>query len=63
MDMEKKSGESRSCLGGVCCHVENCVYHTRGNSCTAANIDVKNENALTKAETFCGTFTPVNSWI
>ncbi len=62
MGVEKNDGRSKGCLGGVCCHVESCAYHTRGNLCTAAQIDVKNENALTKAETFCGTFAPVNSW-
>ena len=51
---------SPKCIPGVCCHVENCVHHTKGDMCDAGGIDVKNENALTKAETFCGTFTPVN---
>ena len=50
------------CISGVNCQVENCQYHTTGNLCTAAGIDVKNETAHTKAETFCGTFTPVDSW-
>ena len=62
MGVEKQDSRNTACLGGVCCHVENCVYHARGNMCTATHIDVKNESALTKAETFCGTFAPTNSW-
>lgn len=53
-----KQDTGRDCLGGVCCHVENCRHHAAGNFCTAERIDVKNEAALTKAETFCGTFAP-----
>lgn len=57
-----KKNSGRECLHGVCCSVENCTYHAKGGMCTAESIDVKNENALTKAETFCGTFTPIESW-
>ncbi len=60
--MAKNEKQSRTCLGGVCCHVEGCMYHAQGNMCTASQIDVKNESALTKAETFCGTFSPINTW-
>ena len=60
--MDTKSSRSQDCIRGVCCHVENCKFHDHGNVCTAAHIDVKNESALTKAETFCGTFTPTDSW-
>ena len=54
--------ESRDCISGVCCQVESCKHHARGDQCTAPHIDVRNESALTKAETFCGTFTPVDTW-
>ena len=50
------------CNPGVCCHVENCVYHTMSDMCSADSIDVKNESAMTKAETFCGTFAPQSQW-
>jgi hypothetical protein len=52
----------QGCISGVCCSVENCKHHAKGDVCTATHIDVKNEAAVTKAETFCGTFTPVDSW-
>lgn len=54
--------ESRECISGVCCQVESCRHHARGGQCTAPHIDVKSEAALTKAETFCGTFAPVDTW-
>lgn len=62
MIMGKHEGERTDCLNGVCCQVENCVHHAVGGQCTAAHIDVKNESALTKAETFCGTFRPIETW-
>ena len=49
------------CIHGIRCHVENSIHHTKGGACTAGQIDVKNENAMTKAETFCGTFAPCTS--
>ena len=49
-------------IRGVRCSVESCAHHGAGNVCTAAAIDVRNENALTKAETFCGTFAPEDTW-
>lgn len=45
-------------LPGVGCSVIGCKYHSTDNCCTAECIDVKNENAIKKAETFCGTFAP-----
>lgn len=50
--------KGKDCIYGICCHVENCIYHAAGDTCTAEQIDVKSENATTKAETFCGTFAP-----
>lgn len=53
---------NRECISGVCCNVENCVHHAHGDVCTAGHINVKNDSAVTKAETFCGTFAPVDTW-
>lgn len=61
MDQKKNCG-GRDCLSSVRCSVENCVHHTIGNECTAGHITVKSEDATTKAETFCGTFAPVDTW-
>jgi hypothetical protein len=52
----------QNCISGVCCSVESCRHHAKGNVCTAPHIDVRNEAAVTKAETFCGTFAPADSW-
>ena len=60
--MGKETKKSFECISGVCCHVENCRHHATGDLCTAKQIDVKNESALTKAETFCGTFAPIDTW-
>ena len=60
--MEKKSCECQDCISGVCCTVENCKHHAIGDMCTATHINVKSEDATTKADTFCGTFTPVDTW-
>ena len=57
--MEKTA---KNCIQGVSCQVENCRHHKPGDHCAAQRIDVKNESALTKAETFCGTFAPVDAW-
>ena len=50
--------ERCDCLNGVGCGVCACKYHTSENRCTAERINVQNENACRKAETFCSTFTP-----
>lgn len=59
--MGKHETNRLDCISGVCCNVENCIHHAKGDVCTADRIDVKNEAALTKAETFCGTFAPQGS--
>ena len=56
--MDKTDKNRADCISGVCCAVESCTHHARGGQCTAPHIDVKNEAAHTKAETFCGTFKP-----
>lgn len=43
-------------LSGVGCHVESCKYHGKDNYCHANAISVGSENAIRKAETYCGTF-------
>lgn len=45
-------------LYGVDCDVVHCKYHGHDNRCYADNIIVESPNALKKAETFCGTFSP-----
>ena len=47
-----------SCVQNVGCNVRDCKHHSATNICTASHIDVKNESAQRKAETFCGTFAP-----
>lgn len=57
--------EPSRCSGtieGVCCSVESCRYHSRGNCCTAAHIDVRDESASERSQTFCGTYRPADSW-
>ncbi len=56
--MGKKRPENGNCIAGVCCNVENCAHHDIGDVCTAQSINVKNDSALTEAETFCSTFKP-----
>lgn len=48
-------------LSGVGCHVESCKYHGTDNFCHADAIFVGSENAIRKAETYCGTFETKNS--
>ena len=60
--MKNNTNKRENCIRGVRCNVESCMHHGAGNVCTAAAIDVRNENALTKAETFCGTFAPEDTW-
>ncbi|MCD7748772.1 MAG: DUF1540 domain-containing protein [Oscillospiraceae bacterium] len=62
--MDKRNCDSQGCdcISGVCCSVENCKHHAIGDVCTATHINVKSEDATTKAETFCGTFAPVDTW-
>ena len=45
-------------LYGVGCDVVNCKYHGHANQCFADSITVESQNAVRKAETFCGTFAP-----
>ena len=42
----------------VGCDVIGCKYHTAGNCCSASHINVQNESAQRKGETYCSTFSP-----
>ena len=48
----------KECNPGVGCDVTACKYNTVDCRCSAEHINVKNERALTKGETYCGTFCP-----
>ena len=52
------TGDKLGCVG---CRVENCKYHGNDNFCHADAIYVGSEDAIRKAETYCGTFEPKNS--
>lgn len=54
--------DNPGCISGITCAVDTCKYHGQSNSCTAAHIDVKNENATRMDDTFCGTFKPMDTW-
>lgn len=54
MDKKRKSDDT---LRGVRCEVENCVYHTHDDCCTADTIEVVFCNTDSDNETDCGTFT------
>lgn len=49
---------SRDQITGVVCDVSNCKYNTIDSKCSASHIDVQNERATTKSETYCATFCP-----
>lgn len=49
---------SRDQITGVGCDVTNCKYNTIDSKCSASHIDVQNERATTKSETYCATFCP-----
>ncbi|MGE4352674.1 MAG: DUF1540 domain-containing protein [Oscillospiraceae bacterium] len=53
---DTNKGSSR--ITGVGCSVCNCTHHTEDGHCSASRINVQNESALRKAETFCSTFAP-----
>ena len=43
---------------GVGCDVTNCKYNTVDYHCSAKKINVENNKAVTKGETYCSTFSP-----
>ncbi len=52
---DRKNGK---CAEGVKCNVFGCEYNSSDYRCTADHIKVENEQAESKAETFCSTFRP-----
>ena len=52
---------SRDQITGVGCDVTNCKYNTIDSKCSASHIDVQNDRATTKSETYCATFCPRGS--
>ncbi|MBR4867607.1 MAG: DUF1540 domain-containing protein [Clostridia bacterium] len=42
----------------ICCKVENCVYHSEHDRCTASHIDVGPQFACCSQDTVCATFKP-----
>ncbi|MBQ8077197.1 MAG: DUF1540 domain-containing protein [Eubacterium sp.] len=43
-------------IKGISCEVKNCVYHSKGDDCTAKQIKVGNPLAMHESETKCETF-------
>lgn len=43
-------------IKGICCDVQNCVYHACDTYCTASQIAVGPRSATTSADTVCATF-------
>ena len=55
---EKRHAERSAINPGVACDVSNCKYNTIDYKCSASKINVQNERASTKGETYCSTFCP-----
>ena len=51
--MDTKQTYSDQSIG---CDVANCTYNQNGCICAATHINVHNDKATTKAETYCSTF-------
>ena len=56
--MQGKVEKTNSHLSGVKCIVNTCHYHTDGDYCNAAKIEVQPRNASQSQETDCATFIP-----
>lgn len=54
-------GKCCDTIEGVGCDVETCVYNSDGKRCHAGHIQVQNDRARSKGETFCDTFTQKSS--
>ena len=48
--------QSDGTLPDVACGVTGCKYHSGSSHCSAKGINVQNESAHQKADTFCSTF-------
>ena len=55
MSDNRMSRDQITCVG---CDVTNCKYNTIDSKCSASHIDVQNDRATTKSETYCATFCP-----
>ncbi len=50
------SNTGKDHIKGICCDVQNCVYHACDTYCTATQIAVGPKSATTSADTVCATF-------
>ena len=50
--------KNKSTIPGMGCDVTGCKYNTVDSHCSAERINVQNEKASTKGETYCSTFCP-----
>lgn len=48
--------EDCSCIPGIKCDVQNCVYNDKAQHCTAESIMVTPDHASSSQETACDTF-------
>lgn len=48
--------DNYSWITNVGCNVHSCSFNTEDHYCSAQRIDVENDRAQRKAETFCATF-------
>ncbi|MDF2533442.1 MAG: hypothetical protein K0R80_760 [Clostridia bacterium] len=54
--MQGKVEKTHDHLSGVKCIVNTCHYHTQGDYCSAAKIEIQPRNASQSEETDCATF-------
>lgn len=54
--MQGRVERTNTHLNGVKCIVNTCHYHTEGDHCNAARIEVQPKNASQSEETDCATF-------
>jgi hypothetical protein len=56
--MQERIPKQAQHLSGVKCVVNTCRYHTEGDYCNAAKIEIQPRNAKNTEETDCATFLP-----
>lgn len=54
--MEGRVEKKNQTLSGVKCIVDSCHYHSQGDYCSAAKIEIQPRNAADTQETDCATF-------
>lgn len=54
--MEGRIEKKNETLAGVKCVVNSCHYHSQGDYCSAAKIEIQPRNADNTQETDCATF-------